>query len=146
VRVKEKWGKEEKKRKATIAHWKIGREVEKFLKLLDLFSTAGRNAFLVLVSSYSPSPPSLSLCLSSGSIYRRHISSREISRAISATDFYAAIILRFSFLFSSSCASFYAHSHIRLLSSGSGRWVDSPHGKSVRRILSLYLSVPLFTR
>lgn len=56
-------------------------------------------------------------------IYRWRISSREISRAISATDFYAAITPRFSFLFSSSCASFlYAHSHIHLFSSERGRW------------------------
>jgi len=89
-----------------------------------------------------PLPP-LSLSLSSGSIYRRHISSREISRAISATDFYAAIILRFSFLFSSSCASFYAHSHIRLLSSGSGSTLPMANPLGA---FSLSLSVPLFTR
>lgn len=52
--------------------------------------------------------------LSTDSIYRRRISSREISRAISATDFYAAITPRFSFLFSTSCASSYNHSHIHL--------------------------------
>lgn len=70
-------------------------ETVKFLKPPNLFSVAA-NAFLVSSARRSSNLPH------SDNVYWRCISSGEISRVISATDFYAAITPRFSFLFSTS--------------------------------------------
>lgn len=71
-------------------------EAAKFLKPPNLFSAA-TNAFLVSECQLFLQPLS-----HRQRIYWRCISSGEISRVISATDFYAAITPRFSFLFSTS--------------------------------------------
>lgn len=122
-----------KKRKMCVmrkqVRWSICREETEIFKALKfVFGSRQR----LIHPRRSPSNTLHSLGPShTDSIHWRRISSREISRAISATDFYAAITPRFSFLFSSSCASFYAHSYIRLFSGGRGRWVLSQYGKSV---------------
>lgn len=103
-------------------------EIVKFLKPPNLFSAAG---YASLVPRRSRSNTLLSASSSlTADIYRWRISSREISRAISATDFYAAITSRFSFL-SSPCASSCTPIPISISSLAEEEGELSPYGKSV---------------
>lgn len=139
----EKGRKEKKKKKRRTATRRGSSEAEaaKFLKPPNLFSAEPRQRLPRPRRLRSNTLRSASLSSATDSIYRRRISSREISRAISATDFYAAITPRFSFLFSTSCASSYNHSHIHLQwkrKVGSPRTANPLRALYCRRVYTVY--------